>query len=243
MNSFNPSLTQIMSFGWSLFSAIGRLVLWLLIKINSLVGSYGISLILFSIIIKIVVYPLTKKSYTSMEKMKTIQPEVDKLKKKHEGDAASLQKAQAELFKKHGVNPLGGCLPMLIQMPIFISLFAVFRSTIELRGESFLWINDLSMPDTVFILPFSIPLLGNALNILPFLMAGSMVLQQRISSTSPDNQQQKMMMYFLPVMLFFMFYRLSAGLNLYYLLFNLLTVFQQKLISTNPATEKSPKPA
>ncbi len=231
IESFDSSLTQIMSFGWPFFTWIGRGILWLLMKLHLLIGNYGVSLVVFAFLVKIVLYLPMQKSYSSMEKMKLIQPEINKLKEKYKNDAAELQKAQMELFKKHKVSPLGGCLPLLVQMPIFVSLFTVFRSTIVFRGEPFLWIKDLSLPDNLFDLPFSLPVLGDSFNLLPFLMVVSFVLQQKLSTAKTADQQQKMMMYMMPAVFFFIFYNISSGLNLYYVLFNVLTILQQKFIS------------
>ena len=144
-----------------------------------------------------------------------------------------------KLYKEHGVNPMGGCLPLLLQMPILIALFTVFRTTIELRHAPFIWwITDLSAPDTIFTLPFTIPIYGQYVNVLPVIMALSTILQQKLSGTTSTNPQQKMMMYMMPIMFFFMFNQFPSGLNLYYTLFNLLTVAQQKLI---PAKSKPKK--
>ncbi|MBL7052311.1 MAG: membrane protein insertase YidC [Candidatus Marinimicrobia bacterium] len=231
IENLDPSLTQIMSFGWPFFTWIGRGILWVLMKLHLLIGNYGLSLVVFAFLVKIVLYFPMQKSYSSMEKMKIIQPEINKLKEKYKKDAAGLQRAQMELFKKHKVSPLGGCLPLLVQMPIFVSLFTVFRSTIVFRGESFLWIDDLSLPDNLFNLPFSLPLLGDSFNLLPLLMVVSFVLQQKLSTAKTADSQQKMMMYMMPAVFFFLFYKISAGLNLYYVLFNVLTILQQKFVS------------
>ena len=141
-----------------------------------------------------------------------------------------------KLYKEKGVNPLGGCLPMLLQMPLLFALFVVFRTTIELRAEPFIWwIKDLSAPDAVFTLPFSIPIYGAHVAILPILMVVSMFIQQRMMSGGAAQQpQQKMMQYFMTGFFFLMFNTFPSGLNLYYTLFNVLTIAQQKLI---PPTE------
>jgi YidC/Oxa1 family membrane protein insertase len=145
-----------------------------------------------------------------------------------------------ELYKKKGVNPLGACFPMLLQMPLLISLFTVFRSTIELRGEPFIfWITDLSAPDVIFYLPFKIPIYGDYVCALPILMALSMYAQQKMMSVSggPQQEQQKMMQYFMMGFFFLLFNSFPSGLNLYYTLFNVLTIAQQKLTGTGPGSQ------
>ena len=166
--------------------------------------------------------------------MQALTPELNKLKEKYKNNQQKLQKAQMELYKKKGVNPFGSCLPMLLQMPLLFALFTVFRSTIELRGEPFIWwIKDLSAPDIIFYLPFKIPLYGNYVCALPLLMALSMYAQQKMmqpnNAAGPQANQQKMMQYFMMGLFFLIFNSFPSGLNLYYTLFNILTIAQQKL--------------
>lgn len=161
-----------------------------------------------------------------MRSMSTLQPKLKALKEKHAKDPQKLNKATMALYKEEGVNPMGGCLPMLIQMPLLFALFQVFRSTIELRGAPFmLWITDLSAPDTLFEIG------GFPINILPLLMGISMLLQQRMTPTTGQAGQQKQMMYFMNIFFIFIFYKFPSGLNLYYTLFNVLTILQQKYLT------------
>jgi YidC/Oxa1 family membrane protein insertase len=164
--------------------------------------------------------------------MQQIQPEIAALKEKHGSNPQKLNQATMKLYKEKGVNPLGGCLPMMLQMPLLFALFQVFRTTIELRAEPFVWwIKDLSAPDAVFTLPFSIPIYGSHVAILPILMVVSMFIQQRMMSGGAAQQpQQKTMQYFMTGFFFLMFNTFPSGLNLYYTLFNVLTIVQQKLI-------------
>jgi YidC/Oxa1 family membrane protein insertase len=179
----------------------------------------------------------------SMKEMQKLQPKIEELRKKYQNDPQRLNTEQMKLYKEHGVNPMGGCLPLLLQMPILIALFTVFRTTIELRHAPFIWwITDLSAPDTIYTLPFSIPIYGQHVNVLPIIMALSTILQQKMTSSSSTNPQQKMMTYMMPIMFFFMFNQFPSGLNLYYTLFNLLTVAQQKFIPANPK-RKSNRPS
>ena len=231
VRSLGVSLESIMDFGWSFIRPISKGVLFALKKMHGVIPNYGYVLIVFAFIIKILVYPLTKKSYQSMSAMQAIAPEVNALKEKYKSNPTKLNQATMELYKKKGVNPLGGCLPMLLQMPLLFALFQVFRTTIELRAEPFIWwIKDLSSPDAVFYLPFKIPLYGSHIAILPILMVVSMFIQQRMMSGPAQQPQQKTMQYFMTGFFFLMFNGFPSGLNLYYTLFNVLTIAQQKLI-------------
>ena len=193
------------------------------------IPNYGIVIIIFSVLVKIVVYPLTKKSYKSMKEMSRVQPLLAELKEKYKGDPQRLNKETMKLYKEHGINPLGGCLPMLLQLPLLAALFIVFRSTIQLRGATFIpgWIDDLSRADTIFTLPFSLPMYGDQFNILPILMAGSMIFQSKMTMQDP---KQKAMVYIMPIFMLLIFNQFPSGLNLYYTMFNVLTIIQQKFI-------------
>ncbi|SVC47402.1 uncharacterized protein METZ01_LOCUS300256, partial [marine metagenome] len=172
------------------------------------------------------------------KEMQALQPEIVKLKEKHKNNPQKLNQATMNLYKEHGVNPLGGCLPLLIQMPLLISLFQVFRSTIELRGAHFVgWITDLSAPDVIFNLPFSIPLYGEGFAVLPIIMGVTMFVQQKMMPTQASGQQ-KFMSYFMTGFFVLLFNGFPSGLNLYYTLFNVLTILQQKYL-TPTADEKT----
>ena len=233
-------LESTMDFGWAIIRPISKGVLWALKSMHNYIPNYGIVLIIFSVLVKLAVYPLTKKSYESTRAMQELTPELNKLKEKYKNNQQKLQQAQMELYKKKGVNPFGSCLPMLLQMPLLFALFTVFRSTIELRGEPFIWwIKDLSAPDIIFYLPFKIPLYGNYVCALPILMALSMFAQQKMMMTggTAQQEQQKFMQYFMMGFFFLIFNSFPSGLNLYYTLFNLLTIVQQKLTGTKTKSE------
>lgn len=246
IKSLGIKLESVMDFGWLIVRPISKGVLWVLKTMNRFIPNYGVILIIFSVLIKLIVYPLTKKSYQSTQAMQAIQPEIAKLKEKHKSNPTKLNKATMELYKKKGVNPLGTCFPMMLQMPLLFALFTVFRSTIELRGEPFIfWIKDLSAPDVIFYLPFKVPLYGDYVCALPVLMALSMFAQQKMMSpqgaTGEQQQQQKIMQYFMMVFFFLLFNSFPSGLNLYYTLFNVLTIAQQKLTGKSqvPAVQTS----
>jgi YidC/Oxa1 family membrane protein insertase len=232
IKSINRELERVMNFGWGFIRPISKGVLFVLKKLHNFIPNYGYVLILFSFAVKFLVYPLTKKSYQSTAAMQQLQPEIAALKEKHSNNPQKLNQATMKLYKERGVNPLGGCLPMMLQMPLLFALFQVFRTTIELRAEPFIWwIKDLSAPDAVFTLPFSIPIYGSHVAILPILMVVSMFVQQRMMSGGAAQQpQQKTMQYFMTGFFFLMFNSFPSGLNLYYTLFNVLTIVQQKLI-------------
>jgi len=232
----------VLSHGWyeRTFRAISLPIVALLKFLYIFIPNYGIVIVIFSILVKIVVYPLTKKSYKSMKEMSRVQPLLAELREKYKGDPQRLNKETMKLYKEHGINPLGGCLPMLLQLPLLAALFIVFRSTIQLRGASFIpgWIDDLSRPDTIFNLPFSLPLYGDQFNLLPIFMAGSMIFQSKMTMQDP---KQKAMVYLMPVFMLLIFNQFPSGLNLYYTLFNVLTIIQQKITDNKGATIKVKK--
>lgn len=218
------------------FRSVTRyVVLPLLEFLHSFIPNWGIVIIVFSILVKIVLWPLTKKSYQSTKKMQVLQPKMSAIKEKYKNDQKRLNKEMMALYKKDGY-PLSGCLPMILQMPLLLALYIVFRSTIQLRGAVFIpgWIEDLSRADTLFTLPFSLPMYGDNFNILPILMAGTMFFQTKMTMQDP---KQKAMVYIMPIFMLAIFNRFPSGLNLYYTLFNLLTIIQQKLVNTDDKDE------
>jgi len=238
IKTLSVNLDMVMDFGWSFIRPISKGVLYSLKEIHKVVPNYGVVLIIFSFLVKLIVYPLTKKSYQSTAAMQTIQPEVSALRDKYKNNPQKLNQATMQLYKEKGVNPLGGCLPMLLQMPLLLALFQVFRTTIELRAEPFVWwIKDLSAPDTIIHLPFTVPIYGNQISVLPILMVVSMFIQQRMMAPGAQQPQQKTMQYFMTGFFFLMFNSFPSGLNLYYTLFNILTILQQKLVPSTAHTK------
>jgi YidC/Oxa1 family membrane protein insertase len=232
-------LDAIMNFGWKIIQPISKLVLWAFQFLNSFIPNYGIVIVVFSLLVKIILHPLTKKSYQSMQEMQRIQPEMARLREKYANDAQKMNVEMMKLYKEHGVNPMGGCLPMLLQMPLLYALFIVFRSTIELRQAPFFgWIKDLSAPDAIFTLPFSIPLYGNLVCVLPIVMGATMLIQQAMTVTDP---KQKMMVYMMPIIMTLAFNTFPSGLNLYYTLFNVLSILQQKYMPMKAPVKKEKK--
>ncbi|MDD5680896.1 MAG: membrane protein insertase YidC, partial [Candidatus Omnitrophica bacterium] len=194
----------------------------------------GIAIILLSILVNMVLFPLSRKSYESMKKMQTIQPHMDRLREVHKDNPQKLNKETMELYKKYDVNPMGGCLPLLLQIPVFIALYQALMKSLELRGSGFLWVKDLSMPDAV-PLPLSLPLIGNSINVLPILMTIGMAFQQKFSTPkgaaqSAQQKQQQQMMIIMPVVFLFVMYSFPSGLVLYWLVNTILTMFEQRAI-------------
>ena len=207
--------------GWWRHACIG--LLWLLNAFWFVTRNYGIAIILLTIVVKIVFWPLTHKGTENMKKMQKLQPQLAKLREKLKDNPKKLQEKQMLLYRENGVNPLAGCLPMFVQMPVFIALFTVLRSAVELRFASILWIADLSEPEGLLagVLPFP----ASGLNLLPLAMTGTMILQQRLTPSAGDPQQQKMMQ-FMPLMMLFIFYNMASALVLYWTVSQLLSIVQ-----------------
>lgn len=232
-------LERLIPLGWGIFGWINR---WCVIPVFDLlrnyIPSFGIIILILAVLVRLVISPLTYKSYVSMAKMRLIKPQVDELAKKYpkQEDAMKRQQATMELYRKAGINPMGGCIPMLIQMPILIAMFRFFPASIELRGQSFLWAGDLSSYDSVLNLPFSIPFYGDHVSLFALLMAlstfgYSYYSYQQTASSQPQMAGMKfMMLYLMPLMLLFWFNDYSSGLCYYYLLSNLLTIGQTLII-------------
>ncbi|MFQ5519853.1 MAG: membrane protein insertase YidC, partial [Candidatus Methylomirabilia bacterium] len=200
--------------------------LWLMNFFYGLIPNYGVAIILVTVLTKVLFYPLTLKSITSMKKMQAIQPQVNALRAKYQKDPQRLQAETMGLYKKHGVNPLGGCLPMLVQMPIFIALYWVFSLAVELQNAVFLcfgtlfgkalWICDLAQPDPTYV--------------LPILMGASMFIQQKMTPVMGDPRQAKIML-MMPVVFTFFFLNLPSGLVLYWCVSNVLQILQQRYMN------------
>lgn len=204
--------------------------------LHSIIPSWGIVIIIFAFLMKVVLNPLTKTQMKSMKKMSQLNPKITAIREKFKDDPVKANQQIMKLYKEEKINPAGGCLPMLLQLPILYALFGVFNSTIELRNESFLWIKDLSSPDVILHLPFKIPIFGiSQISGLALAMGVTMFIQQKMTVTDP---KQKAMVYIMPVMLTLLFFSFPAGLNLYYFMFNLFSITQQWWTNKkNPKTE------
>lgn len=207
--------------------------------LHNFIPNYGWVIVVFSLILKFALYPLTRQSYKSMKRMSQLQPKIAELKEKYKGDQQKIQKETMKLYSTYGVNPAGGCLPMLLQMPILFALFTFFKVAIEIRQEPFIfWITNLSAPDVIYTLPFKLPLFGiSFITGLAPLLGITMFFQQKMSVKDPS---QKAMVYIMPFMFTFMFMGFSSGLNLYYFMFNLLSIIQQYYINKQKGDELVP---
>jgi len=224
--------------GWTLpLGPLERVLLWLLTSFYGLTGNYGIAIILLTLLVRIVFFPLSKKGSESMLRMQEFAPKMKELQEKYKDNRQKLNMEMAELYKKGGYNPLKGCLPMLLQFPIFIAMFQLFNNHFELRNAMFIpgWIPDLSVPEYVWAFPegIQLPLLGwNAFRLLPFIYVGSQLLYGKVTQ-SPEqkaNPQMKMIMYLMPIVFFFVLYDMPSGLLVYWTSSNVLTMIQQVAI-------------
>jgi len=227
LQASGDELAKAVDFGW--FDVLAKPMLWLLNFFHQYSGNYGLAIIFVTILIKLVFWPITQKGMKSMKNMQKLQPKIAKLREKYKADPAKMNQEMMTLYKTYKVNPVGGCLPMLIQIPFFFALYQVLMAAIELRHAPFmLWINDLSAPDRLWI-GVDIPYL-HGIPILTLLMGVSMYLQQKMTPTTADPTQARIMQ-FLPVIFTFMFINFASGLVLYWFVNNLLSILQQQLIN------------
>lgn len=240
LNKFDLELERQIPLGWSFF-LLAWINIYAVIPVFDWLGgygwNYGIVILILTIMLKIVLFPIAYKTYKSSAKMRVLKPEIDELSKKYpkREDAMKKQQATMSLYKKAGVNPMAGCVPMLLQFPILIAMFRFFPSSIELRQESFLWANDLSSYDSILSLPFNIPFYGDHVSLFTLLMTASTILYTKINnemmgSTSNQMPGMKTMMYIMPIMFLGIFNNFASGLSYYYLLANLITFAQMFLI-------------
>ncbi len=234
LKDFGRNLDRAINFGWT--DIIAKPLLYVLRFFDTYIHNYGLSIIILTILVKILFWPLTHKSYKSMKEMQKLQPLMAKLREKYKNDKQKLNQEMMALYKTYKVNPMGGCLPMIIQIPVFFALFRVLGGCIELRHAPFaLWINDLSAPDRLFNFPFEIPFMTPpyGIPVLTLLMGASMFIQQKMTPTPGDPAQAKIMM-FLPIIFTFMFINFPSGLVLYWLVNNILSIGQQYRIHKKP---------
>ncbi len=226
-------LDDLVNFGK--FDPIGKLLVGGLELLQKIFRNYGIAIIILTALINLMLFPLTRVSYLSMKRMQLVQPQMNKLREQYKKNPEKLNKETMELYKKHKVNPFGGCLPMVVQIPIFIALYVALSKSVILINSQLLWIKDLSSPDRVY-LPFSLPFLGDSLHVLPLLMVAAMFFQQKFTQIKIEGQdpamesQQKMMATMMPVIFGFIFYQMPSGLVLYWLTNTILmSLYQLKL--------------
>lgn len=239
LDAFDPSTSKVMHLAWGPLDYLARLLLWLLIKFNALLGSYGWSIILLTLVVRLVFYPLTARGNASMKKMQLVQPKLKEIREKYKDNPQLMNSKMMELYRTEGVNPFGGCLPILLQIPVFFALYATLDGAVELRQVSFFWCKDLAAADTVARLPlyfFNLPI-----NPLVLAMTALMVLQQHMTPMSMDPVQKKMMA-LMPIVMLFMLYDLPSGLTLYWTVSNLFSIIQLKLQQRSRSKENQSTP-
>jgi YidC/Oxa1 family membrane protein insertase len=202
------------------FAFFAQILMRLMRWFQGFVGNWGIAIVLLTVTVKLVLLPLTLKSLQSMNEMRKLQPEMEKLRAKYKDDKEQLNQAVMKLYQEHKVNPLGGCLPLLLQMPVFFALWGALQTSVELYREPFLWIHDLSLHDPIYV--------------LPLVMGGSMFLMQKLSPQPADSTQAKMLLWFMPIFFTFIMFQLPAGLALYSLVNNVLSIVQQQILMRRP---------
>ena len=218
-----PGLELVKDYGW--LTIIAKPIFWLMMHIHALVGNWGWTIILLTVLIKLVFFPLSAASYRSMAKMKAVTPKMTAIRERHKGDPQNMNREMMALYKTEKINPLGGCLPIVIQIPVFISLYWVLLASVEMRNAPWLgWIHDLAAPDPFYI--------------LPVLMAVSMFIQTKLNPTPPDPVQAKVMM-FMPIAFSVMFFFFPSGLVLYWVVNNVLSITQQWVITKKMETGKA----
>jgi YidC/Oxa1 family membrane protein insertase len=225
LDAIAPGLGLTVDYGWlTIFSTP---LFWLMSHINDWVNNWGISIILLTVLIKLAFFPLSAASYRSMAKMRLVAPKLEKIKQQYGDDRESLNKAMMELYKTEKINPLGGCLPVLIQIPVFIALYWAILSSVELRHAAFFgWITDLSQPDVIFTFPFT----NFGVGLLPIIMGISMLVQSKLNPLPPDPMQAKLMQ-IMPIVFSVVFFFFPAGLVLYSVVNNILSIAQQWYIT------------
>ncbi len=246
----NTNLDAAMESG-SMFGWLENILKWALTLLYKVIPNYGIGIILLTIIIKLLLWPLSKKSASSTAKMSALQPRMKELQEKYKDNPQKLNQETAALYKEAGVSPLGGCLPMLLQFPILIAMYGLLNKHFELRGAMFIpgWIPDLSVPETIAVLGFNLPFLGNEIHLLPILYTISMIFSMKITQTQSSGAQNggmmKFMTYGMPIIFFFILYNAPSGLLLYWSVQNALAMLQQVYtnakLKTNPNSLDKPK--
>ena len=228
LDAFDSTTGRVMHLAWGPLDYLARLLLWVLVKLHGICGSYGVSIIILTLLVRLLFYPVTAKANASMKKMQTVQPKIQELREKYKDNPQLLNTKMMELYRTEKVNPFGGCLPILLQIPVFFALYATLDGAVELRQVPFLWSRDLAAADTVARIPLF--LFGWSLPINPLVIAMTilMVIQQRMTPMSMDPVQKKMMMAMPIVMLIFL-YDLPSGLTLYWTVSNIFSIIQLRL--------------
>jgi len=247
-NGFNTSdlnMQEVMDTGWSFLGWLEWILKKLMMFFHGIIPNWGVAIIMLTIAIKIVLFPITHKSYESTSKMQSLNPKIQEIRNQYKDNPQKMNQEMANLYKTEGVNPMGGCLPLLLQMPIFIALYGLLNKHFDLRGATFIegWISDLSSPESILSLPFQIPILGwSDVRLLPIVFALTMLVSSRMMQSPASGSQgnnMKMVMYFMPLFLFFILYNAPSGLLVYWIMTNFLTVIQQKVIGKHQQAHRA----
>ena len=236
LKSYDLGIEDSIYFGWGIFGWINKFIFTPLFNFLSSIFPHGISIILMTILVRLAMSPVTYKSYVSQVKMKTLRPEVDEINKKFKNDAVKRQQETIGLYNKAGANPMSGCLPALLQLPVFYALFMFFPVAFALREQSFLWADDLSSYDSILDLPFSIPFYGDHVSLFPILASIAifiytmMTMGQQPAQSQPGMPNMKIIMYIMPLMMLFFFNNYASGLSLYYFVSNIITILLMLVI-------------
>ena len=236
LKSYDLGIEDSIYFGWGIFGWINKFIFTPLFNFLSSIFPHGISIILMTILVRLAMSPVTYKSYVSQVKMKTLRPEVDEINKKFKNDAVKRQQETMGLYNKAGANPMSGCLPALLQLPVFYALFMFFPVAFALREQSFLWADDLSSYDSILDLPFSIPFYGDHVSLFPILASIAifiytmMTMGQQPAPSQPGMPNMKIIMYIMPLMMLFFFNNYASGLSLYYFVSNIITILLMLVI-------------
>lgn len=253
LNDYEKNLDEILPLGWGIFGWLNKLIVIPIFTVLTNLIPHGIAIILFTVVIRLIMSPVQYKSYVSQAKMKLIRPEVNELNEKYAKDPMKKQQETMKLYNKAGVNPMAGCIPMLIQLPVFYALFSFFPSAFDLRQKAFLWADDLSSYDSVFTLPFSIPFYGSHVSLFPILAALATFFYMKMTTGDqaamtpqqegmPDmGKIMKVMIYISPIMMLFFFNNYASGLSLYYFISNLITIGIMYVIKNKIVTEDKVK--
>lgn len=238
LNSYDKDFAKIkMFYRFGLFDIVAKFLYHALHWTHKVIPNWGFSIVFICFAIYVAMYPLTLSSMMSMKKMQALQPKIVELREKYKNNQQKQSMEMMQLYKDNKINPMGGCLPLLLQMPFFIGIYQVLWRDVSFKGAKFLWIKDLTLPDRLFLLPFNVPLMGNEINILPVLYAIAMFIQQKISaktmiSMDPSQAEvQKMMTIMMPIMLAVLFYKFPSGITLYFTVYFLLNAFTQWKLS------------
>jgi len=226
LNGFDPGAARVMHLAWGPLDYLARGLLWVLVALHGLIGSYGVAIIVLTLVVRGLFYPITAKANASMRKMQTIQPKMKEIREKYKDNPQIQMSKMQELQRTEGVNPLGGCLPILLQIPVFFALYATLDGAVELRQVSFLWAKDLAAADTVMTIPLYF--LNLPINPLALIMTGLLVVQQHMTPMSVDPMHKKMMLA-MPIIMLLFLYDLPSGLTLYWSVSNLFSIIQMRL--------------